>query len=192
MGRKLKSPAQSGQDGVSLIEVLVTVFILAIGLLGLVGLQTRLQTSEMESYQRAQALVLLNDLSSRINNNRSNAVDYVGMDCISPPDGDSISDTDIREWCSSLQGAAEQISESQVGAMVGEQGCVEQLGDTENDEYLVTIAWQGLAPVSAPPESVSCGKGDYDSPSGKPCRNDLCRRVVTTVIRIAELYEETE
>ncbi len=192
MGTKISTSTLHGQDGISLIEVLVTVFILAVGLLGLVGLQTRLQTSEMESYQRAQALVLLNDLGSRINNNRNSAIDYVGMDCANQPTGSSRSETDIREWCTALQGAAEKISESQVGAMVGGQGCVEQLGAIENKEYLVTVAWQGLAPVSAPPESVSCGMGDYDSPEGKPCKDDLCRRVVTSVIRIAELYEETE
>jgi type IV pilus modification protein PilV len=65
------------QAGTSLIEVLVTIVILAIGLLGLAGLQSRLQVSEMESYQRAQALVLLNDMVGRIEANRTNAASYV-------------------------------------------------------------------------------------------------------------------
>ncbi|HEY0563491.1 MAG TPA: prepilin-type N-terminal cleavage/methylation domain-containing protein, partial [Methylophilus sp.] len=50
------------QQGSTLLEVLITIVILAIGLLGLAGLQSRLHVSEMESYQRAQALVLLNDM----------------------------------------------------------------------------------------------------------------------------------
>ncbi|MDP3678960.1 MAG: prepilin-type N-terminal cleavage/methylation domain-containing protein, partial [Methylotenera sp.] len=54
------------QRGALLLEVLVTIVILAIGLLGLAGLQAKLQSSEMESYQRAQALILLNDMASRI------------------------------------------------------------------------------------------------------------------------------
>jgi hypothetical protein len=37
---------------------------------------------------------------------------------------------------------------SNLGAMVGGRGCVEDLG---GDQYLVTIAWQGMGPVSAPP-----------------------------------------
>ena len=47
--------------GVSLIEVLVTIVILAVGLLGLAGLQMRLQSSEVEAYQRTQASLLLED-----------------------------------------------------------------------------------------------------------------------------------
>ena len=54
----------SRQAGTSLVEVLVTIVITAIGLLGLAGMQSRLQTSEMESYQRAQALLLLEDMAS--------------------------------------------------------------------------------------------------------------------------------
>ena len=58
------------QKGSSLIEVLVTLVILMIGLLGLVGLLVQSQRSQVESYQRVQALVLLEDMASRINTNR--------------------------------------------------------------------------------------------------------------------------
>lgn len=62
--------------GFSMIEVLVTIVILMIGLLGLAGLQARALTSQMESYQRAQALVLLKDMAGRINANRLAASCY--------------------------------------------------------------------------------------------------------------------
>ena len=39
--------------GATLLEVLITIVILAFGLLGLVGLEAKMQTSEVESYQRA-------------------------------------------------------------------------------------------------------------------------------------------
>jgi type IV pilus assembly protein PilV len=68
--------------------------------------------------------------------------------------------------------------------MVGGRGCVEEIAA---DEYLITVAWQGMAPVAAPPESVPCGAGEYDGGAGSPCVNDLCRRVVTTVVRISDL-----
>jgi type IV pilus assembly protein PilV len=68
--------------------------------------------------------------------------------------------------------------------MIGGRGCVEALPD---NEYLVTVAWQGLTPVSAPPASVTCGQNLYDGPAGSPCQADRCRRVVTTVVRIATL-----
>ena len=65
------------QRGTSLIEVMVTVVILTFGLLGLAGLQSRLQLSEMEAYQRSQALILLDDMASRVTTNRNAASTYV-------------------------------------------------------------------------------------------------------------------
>ena len=46
----------------SMLEILVTILILAVGMLGLAALQGQAHTSELESYQRAQALILLNDM----------------------------------------------------------------------------------------------------------------------------------
>ena len=57
--------------GFSLIEVLVALVIIAIGLLGLAGLQMRMGALEMESYQRAQALALLSDMEARIRSARA-------------------------------------------------------------------------------------------------------------------------
>lgn len=175
--------------GTSLIEVLVTIVIISIGLLGLAGLQQRMQLSEMESYQRVQALVLLDDMASRITVNRANAAEYItasplgaGMEC--PTDPETRPEIDASEWCQALQGAAEITSASgKAGAMVGGRGCVESLPD---NEYMITIAWQGLSPVSAPPASVACGLGEYDD-EGSDCVDDRCRRVVTTIVRIASL-----
>jgi type IV pilus assembly protein PilV len=174
-----------------MIEVLVTIVIVAFGLLGLAGLQGRLQSSEMESFQRSQALLLLNDMANRIATNRSNASEYAvgatltdplgaGMTC--PTTTATIVEADLKEWCDALQGAGEEAaSGNKVGAMIGGRGCVEDLG---SGEYLITVAWQGLTPISAPP--VACGKDSYDT-SGSSCDNDLCRRTVTTLVRIANL-----
>jgi type IV pilus assembly protein PilV len=78
-----------------------------------------------------------------------------------------------------LQGAAEVSDTFKVGAMLGGRGCIEYTG---NDEYMITVAWQGIAPVSAPPTSVSCGKDSYNTPPN--CNNDLCRRAITTIVRV--------
>ena len=56
--------------GFTMLEVLVSLLIAVVGLLGLLGLQTQAQVSEFESYQRAQALVLANDMVDRIAFNR--------------------------------------------------------------------------------------------------------------------------
>lgn len=179
------------QNGTSMIEVLVTIVILVIGLLGLAGLQSRLQVSEMESYQRAQALILLNDMSSRLATNRNNAASYVttaasplGVDMTCPTSTATRQQIDSGEWCNALQGAAETSGGSNLGVMVGGRGCVEDIG---SGQYLVTVAWQGLTPISAPPASVACGQNLYNGTTGSSCINDLCRRVVTTIVRIATL-----
>lgn len=179
------------QCGVTLIEVLVTIVILSVGLLGIAGLQSRLQQSEMEAYQRSQALILLSDMANRMASNRNNAAGYVtgsatplgvGMTC--PTNSGNRQQRDRSEWCSALQGAAESSGGSNVGAMIGGRGCVESLG---GNSYLITVAWQGLAPISAPPAGVACGEGLYDGPAGSVCTGDLCRRVVTTIVRVAAL-----
>lgn len=181
------------ERGVTLVEVLIAMIILAMGLLGLVGLQGRLQVLQMEAYQRAQALILLNDLATRIAINRNNAASYVtanavgtGMACPVAAVGETRAQSDLRQWCNAIQGASETVGAgaTRVGAMLGGRGCVESLG---SNEYMVTVAWQGLAPVSAPPESVTCGEGDYDGGADSVCEDDLCRRVVTTIVRISTL-----
>jgi type IV pilus assembly protein PilV len=180
--------AHDQERGATMIEILITIVILVIGLLGLAGVQSRLQSSEVESYQRTQALILLNDMASRINTNRNNAASYVttsplgaGMTC--PTTTTTIQQIDSGEWCSALQGAAETSGSSKIGAMIGGRGCVESLG---SGEYMITVAWQGFTPLIAPPASVACGKDQYDN-ANTSCINDLCRRVVTTIVRIATL-----
>ena len=171
-----------------MIEVLVTMVIIAFGLLGMAGLQMRMQTSEMESYQRSQALLLLNDMANRIAANRNNGSAYVtstalgsGMTC--PAGNTTMVEKDLKQWCEALQGAAEVSGSDKVGAVVGGRGCVQ----AASGDYLVTVVWQGFTPVSAPPSSVTCGANAFNGGSGSSCANDLCRRAVTTLVRVATL-----
>lgn len=182
----------SGHRGFSMIEVLVTIVIIAFGLLGIAGLQVRLQMSEMESYQRSQALLLLNDMANRIATNRSDAASYVttaanpmGEGMVCPTTTVTVAQRDLGEWCNAMQGAGETTNSgaSKVRALVGGRGCVESVGS----DYLVTVVWQGRTPLTAPPASVACGANSYNAASGSPCVNDLCRRPVTTLVRIAAL-----
>lgn len=172
------------QRGTSMIEILVTLVIIAFGLLGMAGLQARLQVSEMESYQRSQALLLLNDMANRIATNRSTPGSYVtgttygdGMTC--PTASSTVAERDLKEWCAALQGAGEATGTLKQGAMIGGRGCISLV----DGDYVVSVAWQGLTPISAP--ASTCGATQYDN--GGTCVNDLCRRVVTTVVRIGGL-----
>ena len=190
---KERRPAMKSRSlsrGTTMVEVLVAMIIIAFGLLGMAGLQMRLQSSEVEAYQRSQALLLVSDMANRIAVNRNNAASYVTG--AGTPLGTSkncaavgTSTTALRdqtEWCYALQGAAETSGGSSVGAMIGGRGCVEQVAG----DYMVTVAWQGLTPIASPPSSVGCGADLYNATAGA-CTGDRCRRAITTVVRIATL-----
>lgn len=63
------SATRRKHDGFSLIEVLVALFVLSIGLLGLAALQTTGLRFNHQSYQRTQAVMLSYDIIDRIRAN---------------------------------------------------------------------------------------------------------------------------
>lgn len=63
----------NNQRGVGLIEVLIAVLVLAIGLLGLAGLQSQSLKFNNESYFRTQATLLSMDMADRLRTNRTYA-----------------------------------------------------------------------------------------------------------------------
>jgi len=195
----VRTPARSrSARGATLIEVLVTMVIIAFGLLGMAGLQTRMQLSEVEAYQRSQALMLVNDMASRLATNRQYVTSYVTG--TSTPLGTSYAcdsmatatraQSDLKEWCLALLGAAETLTVGSTttkhGAMIGGRGCIEDSPSGDGD-YMVTIAWQGITPVGAPPSSVACGSGSYNGTGSSLCVDDKCRRFVTMIVRIGSL-----
>lgn len=171
------------QSGFGMLEVLVSVVILLVGVLGLAGLISRSQQAEMESYQRAQALVLLQDMVGRINANRKNAVSYLGTyapttETSTCPTTSTVV-TDLCQWKNALLGAAEKSGTSNIGAMIGARGCINEL-DAANRIYMVSVAWQGMGKTFAPTDSPACGANAYGAEDQ--------RRVVTATLKIARLY----
>lgn len=183
------------QRGFTLLEVLITIIVLAFGLLGLASLQGTMHLSEMESYQRAQAVVLLNDMISRLQANRGQAANYVtaanaplGADTANDPADCTTNafDRDRCEWAALLRGAGETRTSggvtTNVGAMIGARGCIEQIQAANNATgvcapgiYRVTVAWQGLHATSTP--ALTCAAGLYGG-------NDAVRRAVSSVISL--------
>ncbi|MBI2286489.1 MAG: type IV pilus modification protein PilV [Nitrosomonadales bacterium] len=169
--------------GFSMIEVLITIVILMIGLLGLAGLQTKALTAQMEAYQRSQALILLKDMVDRISANRKNALSYVtelnpAASC--PAAGATVASVDLNEWCNALLGAAEVQDTAKVGAMIGARGCITQTVAPASgvpSQYLVAVAWQGLNSTAIP--AITCGQNQYG--------NEALRRVVALPVTIADL-----
>jgi type IV pilus assembly protein PilV len=186
-------PTSADERGFLMIEVLITMFILVFGLLGVVGLQARAQQAETESYERTQALMLLRDMADRMSANRANAASYVtttplgtgnnNSGCTAPA---TIVARDLCTWSAALVGAAEATGTCDittgancVGAMIGARGCVSEI-DATNKIYMIEVVWQGLSPSAAPPSSVSCGA----SPGYGAAE---LRRAVTTIVQIGNL-----
>ncbi|MEE9494787.1 MAG: type IV pilus modification protein PilV [Gammaproteobacteria bacterium] len=90
------------QQGFTLIEVLVSMVILSIGLLGLAGLQTTGLRNNQSAYFSSQAAIYANDIFERMRANRTAAIDggeyniAAGTDANSS--GTSIADADLTEW----------------------------------------------------------------------------------------------
>jgi type IV pilus assembly protein PilV len=184
--------------GSSLIEILVTLIIVAVGLLGLAATQAAMQTADVESYQRSQALVLINDMLDRINANRYAAQCYAvttataGSPYLGAPGSGHLgapacalgsvtveqlaqANTDLQEWNDLLNGAAEARDGSDVGAMSGARGCVSF--DAATGAYTIVVSWQGRSDTFAP--VVSCANGLYGA--------ETQRRAVWLTLSIADL-----
>ena len=180
------------QTGTSLVEVMVTLAILSFSLLGIAALQSKVGTAEMESYQRAQALVALSQMTERMTSNIANAAAYVtgpanplGTGDAQPANCAGLTGValDQCDWSNTLKGAGETTGGgASVGAMIGGRGCVEQvqaavftLNNCLVGIYRVSVVWQGMAPTVAPNANVACGAGLYGA-------NDANRRLISATV----------
>lgn len=182
-------PIKKLQQGFSLIEVLITMVILAFGLLGMAGMQAKVQSSETDSFQRAQALLLVQDMANRLSANRTQAAAYLtGSTPLGTGDTQPASCTglvgvalDQCEWSRQLKGAAEKASSAStansVGAMVDARGCIDLVAGAVPPTYAVTVAWQGLSPLGTPTQT--CGSGSYGA--------DTFRRALTHLVVVSDL-----
>ncbi|MBL1278547.1 MAG: type IV pilus modification protein PilV [Ectothiorhodospiraceae bacterium] len=133
------SPQQK-QKGFTLIEVLVTLVILAIGLLGLAGLQAASLQHNNSAYQRSQATFLAYEMLDRMRSNPQgleadvyNAIDTGSLPgdpgCISssctPAD---LASTDTEEWATNL-----------AAALPSGRGII--TGTAANAPFTVTVMW---------------------------------------------------
>ena len=191
------------QTGFTLLEILIAIIVVAFGLLGLFGLQAKAQKAETESYERTQALVLIQDIVDRMNANRADAFSQgyvtaspVGsggalVDC----SGKTGADLDLCEWANLLRGSAEVAGSAAcstasgagcIGAMLSASGCITYDATTELADstgavqagtgiYTISVVWQGLSSTVIPSTQQTC----VSTLSGA--------RMVTSTLRIAAL-----
>ena len=173
--------------GFTLIEVLVTIVVLALGLLGVVGMQARASATEIESSQRWQALALVRDMQSRLLSSRgvlpgyldksvsasdgsvyfgngegaTNFADGAG-NCPAPIAGDalSIAKHQVCTWSQDLLGASVKEGANAIGAMVGARGCLLPVVPPQQNalaDVYVVVVWQGIEARAEPAAASAIG-----------------------------------
>lgn len=138
-------------SGFSLIEILVTVVILAVGLLGMAGLMLDGLRNNQSAYLRTQASILAYDMADRMRLNRTRTLvgaynDYSTdgdgavtslPSCASANTGCTAADQvtlDKAEWTRKIRGVGN-------GAELVPSG-VGTIGADSAGRYVVTVSWQ--------------------------------------------------
>ena len=100
--RPIAGPARI--RGVGLIEVLISVLILGIGLLGIAAMQSLALRGGQGSLESSQAVMQTNSIIEAMRANRANAADYVlaGMQCSAPTAG-TLAQNDVVAWITALK-----------------------------------------------------------------------------------------
>ncbi|MES2683519.1 MAG: type IV pilus modification protein PilV [Pseudomonadota bacterium] len=156
--------------GFTLIEVMVTVFVVAIGLLTAAGLQAVSKKAAIEATQRTTASVLGQDMLERLRSNPLQIDAYIGRDVRSNNQpaasgcggntGTACSPAqmvgfDYEQWWASLDGASEKIATgvgsatANAGGLRSPVGCVRRA----NGWIEVIIEWRGLSLIDQTPDS---------------------------------------
>ena len=180
-------PMRSSQ-GFSLIEVLITMFVVAVGLLGIAGLQTFSKKSNFDAVQRTTAAALAQDIIERMRANASAASSYVtdatagvgatpaaGTDCGSSTCTPAqLQAYDLYKWSQALFGASEVASDgTNAGGLSSPTGCITS---SACGLYAITIAWRGVTSLDGADtrtgDAYLCGANniDYTSADNKPMR----------------------
>lgn len=173
--------------GFTLIEVLVTFLVIALGLLGLAALQVNTINNGFEAYQRAIAAALVDDMAERLRMNPAGvrAGAYVPHVQISPNDAgvcsmDLLASTQARvnqdqcEWQRMIDGSSVLDGGVGIGGPRNAEGCVSALSSSV---VRVSISWVGMTPVAKEFEPFeTCFGGDNPDPYRRVVFRDVAVR----------------
>ena len=186
---RIGSPRR-GVGGASLVEVLIAVFVLAVGLLGTASLQLTSKRSNLEARDRASATLLAQGLAERMRLNPRELATYTNAGAGRTLDGATMAAVDCSAGCTDAQmalydlyqveralaGAAESLGGNDVGGVSAPRVCITGPNGGAGI-YTIAIAWRGLTRLSNPTiHACGQGSGDYDSSDGT--EQDVHRRVL--------------
>lgn len=184
------------QNGVSLVEILVAVFVVSIGLLGVARMEILAKQANVEAIQRTAATQIAHDMIEKMRANPKQLAGYVGQvlgagklampatNCdIAKCNSTDMVNWDLYQWDQSLIGAGEKAAGgNNTGGLDTPRGCITSTVATPGDagEYTISIAWRGKAPMTDNNATVACGQK-----SGLYGATDEYRRVLSLTLFIS-------
>lgn len=185
--------------GATMMEVLVSVFVLSIGVLGVAGLQVTSKRSNFEATQRVTAAALAQDIVERMRSNPAELGTYTNagagrtiigtsmpaVDCSTDCGPITLAQYDLYELEQAANGVAEQSAGNNVGGLTLPTTCITG-PDGGPGVYSVAIAWRGMTKLSNPvTDACGGGSGKYDSAGGTEI--DVYRRILVMPVFISEI-----
>jgi len=189
------------QNGMLMIEVLVTILIVSLGLLGIAAMFARSHLVSDEAYQRYQATEIAHQLSEQLTANQSEASlretstyvtglsapmpghGYTSTMC-SPCTSAQLAVRDLSIFHDSLIGTQKTKSGNNASALLDARGCVEYLGPKLGDpidpedppRYRISVVWQGRGLAGTTVNPTLCANGIYS--------DARLRRVISLEVQI--------
>lgn len=126
--RQKRGTGPARARGIGLIEVLVSVLVLGIGLLGVAALQSFALRGGQSSLESSQGVMQATSIIEAMRGNRANVANYnIGMTC-AVPTGGTLAQNDLRDWITDLKNtmgtAADSTTCGQIVCTVGTTDCV--------------------------------------------------------------------
>ena len=175
----LNHPRSRLQRGISLIESLVAIVVMALGILGILGVQMRTLTDTQTSVRRAQAVRLIEDLGERMKINPNALADinaYVSDFSDEPAPGDCQSKSctntqlvayDLGNWKQAVKNSL-PLGQASVFLAQGETN------DTDRRQLGVMVSWRENERGDSSTDyksaiDASTGGGDVTCPADRVC-----------------------
>ena len=156
------------QLGFNLIEVMVTIVIISIGLLGVAALQMQSKHSNLIAAQRTLASHMVHDLLERMRSNSSQIdvytpsdSDYILLDPVSTSpiqactsnsacDSTQLVTHDIWQWSNALHGGLNLIGNDSADSLLDAVACIGRPSGGGTGNYTIAIAWRSTKAVDNP------------------------------------------
>lgn len=132
------SSSRRSVSGVSLIEVMVSVLVLAIGMLGIAAMQSLALRGGQSSLESSQAVMQTTSIIEAMRANRANANSYNGT-YTTPPTATSLATRDINTWIAGMRGESNWEGVTLTPAVIGSDAEATIAGCP--DTCIITVQW---------------------------------------------------